>query len=206
MKNKDARARRSLCKTHDINLKWNFCKIVTLCLCFLPTWSSLSNPGALQYPPSPAAQGDRGSAPPLASSHWDKTLPSSPCSATHGPAVGEKGSEAEADTDPGTMPSLLGLEEASCAESGSGGRGGGGELGVGNEGSSGTKGSGGGLRNPRNDVLPHYITSNSTIDERCARTAYTYFQREQRHRMVLWDSCHTAACHYTLWIYRSVNG
>lgn len=23
--------------------------------------------------------------------------------------------------------------------------------------------------------------------------------------MVLWDSCHTAACHYTLWIYRSVN-
>lgn len=111
---------------------------------FLPTWSSLSNPGALQYPPSPAAQGDRGSAPPLTSSHWDKTLPSSPCSATHDPAVGEKGSGAEADTDPGTMPSLLGLEEASWTESGSGGRGGGGELGVGNEGSSGTKGSGGG--------------------------------------------------------------
>lgn len=32
----------------------------------------------------------------------------------------------------------------------------------------------------------------------------TYFQREQRHRTALWDSCHTAAYHYTLWIYRSV--
>lgn len=65
------------------------------------------------------------------------------------------------------MPSLLGLEEASWTESGSGGRGGGGELGVGNEGSSGTKGSGGGLRNPRKDALLHYITSNSMISERC---------------------------------------
>lgn len=135
---------------------------------FLPTWSSLSNPGALQYPPSPAAQGERGSAPPLTSSHWDKTLPSSPCSATHDPAVGEKGSEAEADA--GTMQSLLGLEEASWTESGSGGRGGGGELGVGNEGSSGTKGSGGDLRNQRNYVLLHCITSNSMISERCTNT------------------------------------
>lgn len=77
---------------------------------------------------------------------------------------------------------------------------------MGNEGSSGTKGSGGGLRNPRNDVLLHCITSNSMIFERCTNIIVdTYFQHEQRHRMVLWDSCHTAACHYTLWIYRSVN-
>lgn len=32
------------------------------------------------------------------------------------------------------------------------------------------------------------------------------FQHEQRHRRALWDSCHTAACHYTLWIYRSLGG
>lgn len=31
-----------------------------------------------------------------------------------------------------------------------------------------------------------------------------YFQHEQRHRRAPWDSCHTAACHCTWWIYRSV--
>lgn len=31
----------------------------------------------------------------------------------------------------------------------------------------------------------------------------TYFQREQMHRTAPWDSCRTAACRYTLWIYRS---
>lgn len=105
----------------------------------LLTWSSLSNPGALPYPPSPA-HGDRGSAPPLTSSHKDRTLPSSPCSAIHDdPADGEKGSEI--DPDPGPTLCPLGLEEASWAGRGSGGLGGGGELGVGNDGSSDTKGS-----------------------------------------------------------------
>lgn len=32
------------------------------------------------------------------------------------------------------------------------------------------------------------------------------FQHEQRHRRALWDSCHTAACHCTWWIYRSLGG
>lgn len=71
----------------------------------------------------------------------DTTFPSSPCSATLGPADGEKGSEAE--TDPGPIFCLLGLEEGSWAGRGSGGLGGGGELGMGNDGSSGAKGSGG---------------------------------------------------------------
>lgn len=105
------------------------------------TWSSLSNPGALPYPPSPA-QGDKGSAPPLMFSHRDRTLPSSPCSATHDAAEGEKGSA----TDPCPMLCPLGLEEASWEGRGSGGLGGGGELGMGNDGSSGTKGSEGGLK------------------------------------------------------------
>lgn len=77
------------------------------------------------------------------SSHRDKTLPSSPCSATHDPAGGEKGSETELEEGPEPMLCLLGLEEASWAGRGSGGLGGGGELGVGNGGSSGTKGPGG---------------------------------------------------------------
>lgn len=32
----------------------------------------------------------------------------------------------------------------------------------------------------------------------------SYFQHERRHKTVLWDSCHTAACRYTWWTYKSV--
>lgn len=59
--------------------------------------------------------------------------------------MGEKGSESEAQADPGAMRILLGLD-ASWAESGSGRRAGGGELGVGKEGSSKTNDSGGGKK------------------------------------------------------------
>lgn len=136
----------SECRLYDVNSQRSASKAqYHVCLSFPLTWSSLSNPGALQYRPSPA-QGDEGSAPPLKSSHRDRTFPRSPFSATHNPAGGAKGSEAEPEPAPGPIPCLLGLEAASCADSGSGGLEGGGELGVGKGGSSGTKGSRGGLK------------------------------------------------------------
>lgn len=109
------------------------------------TWSSLSNPGALQYPPSPT-QGNGGSAPPLACSQKERTLPSSPCSSAHEPPDTEKRSGVHPDADPGSTLCLLGLEESSGARSGSGGLEGGGELGVGKGGSSGTRGPGSSLK------------------------------------------------------------
>lgn len=162
----------------------------------LLTWSSLSKPGALPYPPSPA-HGDWGSADPLMSSHRDKTLPRKPRSATHEPAEGEKGSDIEQDP----MLWQPGLAETSWTGIGSGGLGGGGELGLGNDGSSGTKGSGGGRKTKITSWLIRRL-GFLRHDHRCF--VGIYFQHEQRHRRALWDSCHTAACHCTWWIYRSV--
>lgn len=108
------------------------------------TWSSLSNPGALQYPPSPA-HGDGGSVPPPACSQKEGALPSSPCSSAHEPPDTENGSGVQPDADTGPILCLLGLEESSGARIGSGGLEGGGEL-VGNGGSSETRGSGGSLK------------------------------------------------------------
>lgn len=162
----------------------------------LLTWSSLSKPGALPYPPSPA-HGDWGSADPLKSSQRDKTLPRKPRSATHEPAEGEKGSDIEQDP----MLWQPGLAETSWTGIGSGGLGGGGELGLGNDGSSGTKGSGGGRKTKITSWLIRRL-GFLRHDHRCF--VGIYFQHEQRHRRALWDSCHTAACHCTWWIYRSV--
>lgn len=168
----------------------------------LLTWSSRSNPGALPYPLSPA-QGDRGSAPPLMSSEKDKTLPSSPCSARHDLADREKWSVIE--PGPGPMLCPLGLDETSWAGRGSGGLGGGGELGVGKCVSSGTKGSGWGFNKCKIKIQNYFTNRLVTLMWRIVFRCIvgTYFQCEQRHRRALWDSCRSAACHYTLWIYRS---
>lgn len=59
-------------------------------------------------------------------------------------------------------------------------------------------------RNPKSDVFWSCIIKEFW-NVRKQIHKETYFQHEQRHKKALWDSCHTAAYHYTSWIYKSVN-